>query len=70
MADAVQVVADSQIVVINELEERQWAVISFDRCEAGNLTYEAAAQLFSELEARGVTGLCVVTDQTAARLAT
>lgn len=70
MADAVQVVEESQMVAINELEEPQWAVISFDRCEAGNLTYQAAVQLFSELEERGVTGLCVVTDQTAARLAT
>lgn len=52
-----------------ELDQPRWAVISFDECEAGNLTYEAAARLLAELEAKGVTGLCVVTDRTAARLA-
>jgi hypothetical protein len=69
MADAAQIPAESQSVSINELEEPQWAVISFDRCEAGNLTYEAAARMLAELETAGVNGLCVVTDRTAARLA-
>lgn len=67
MADALQAVAESQIVSIDELEEPRWAVISFDRCEAGNLTYEAAARMLVELEVAGANGLCVVTDQTAAR---
>ena len=52
-----------------ELDQPRWAVISFDRCEAGNLTYDAAGRLLAELEAKGVTGLCIVTDQVAARLA-
>ena len=52
-----------------ELDQLRWAVISYDRCEAGNLTYEAASRLLSELESEGVSGLCIVTDQTAARLA-
>ncbi len=52
----------------NELREAFWSVISFEKCEAGGLTYSEAEQKISELEARGVSGLCIVTDETAARI--
>ena len=52
-----------------ELDKPQWAVISFDRCEAANLNYDEATATLAELEAKGATGLCIVTDRTAARLA-
>lgn len=54
---------------ISELEELRWAVLSFDKVEGGNLTYPDAVRLLSELDAKGIAGLCIVTDQTAARLA-
>jgi hypothetical protein len=53
---------------LNELSTRNWAVISFDRCEAASLTYREAAEKMSELESRRVAGLCLVTAETAARL--
>ena len=64
MAEAVQE-AEKE----TELEQPHWSVISFDKCEGGNLAYADAARLLSDLDAKGVTGLCIVTDETAARLA-
>lgn len=53
----------------NELREPFWSVISFEKCEAGGLTYAQAEQKLSELDAQNVSGLCIVTDETAARIA-
>jgi hypothetical protein len=52
-----------------ELREAVWSVVSFDKCEASNLTYAEAEQKLNELEAQKVSGLCIVTDETAARIA-
>ncbi len=52
----------------SELKEARWAVISFDRLEAARLTYAEAEQKLAELENRKVAGLCLVTDEVAARL--
>lgn len=51
-----------------ELREARWSVISFDKCEARNLTYEQAEQKIAELEAQKFSGLCVVTDEVAAKM--
>lgn len=51
-----------------ELDEPRWSVVSFDKREAGSLRYAEAAGLMSILDARGVAGLCVVTDEAANRL--
>lgn len=53
----------------DELAQPRWAVISFDGCEGSNLDYDNAARLLRELEAKGISGLCIVTDEAAARLA-
>jgi hypothetical protein len=58
-----------QANVESELSSARWSVISFERCEASGLTYEQAAAKRAELERRKVTGLAVVTDEAAARLA-
>lgn len=52
-----------------ELREAMWSVVSFDKCEASGLTYTEAERKLSELEAQKVSGLCIVTDETAARIA-
>jgi len=52
----------------SELDQPRWSVVSFDACEAGGLTYSAAAKLLTEKEAAGVYGLCIVTDDAAARI--
>lgn len=53
----------------NELKERVWSVISFEKCEAENLTYAEAEQMLNELEAQNISGLCIVTDEAAGRIA-
>jgi hypothetical protein len=53
----------------SELDAPIWAVISFERCEASGLTHAQAVKKLSELEAKHVTGLCIVADDAAARLA-
>ena len=66
--DAVKAAPD-QTALMSELEIPRWAVLSFDKVEAGNLSYSDARSLLTDLDAKGITGLCIVTDQTAARLA-
>jgi hypothetical protein len=53
----------------NELREPLWSVISFEKCEANGLTYEDATRKIAELDAQKVPGLCIVTDEVAARIA-
>ena len=60
-------------MVKSELHERIWSVISFERCEAGGLTYfEAMAKLeeLEELEMSRISGLCIVTNDVATRVKT
>jgi hypothetical protein len=52
----------------SELRAPTWSVVSFEKCEAGGLTYADAEQKLSELEAQKVSGLCIVTDEVAARI--
>ena len=55
-------------VTIHELEEPRWSVISFDQHEAGGLTYKQATELIAELDAHNMSGLCIITDEAAARM--
>lgn len=51
-----------------ELDEPRWSVVSFDKMEAGGLSYARASALMNELDSHGVTGLCVITDEAASRM--
>ena len=51
-----------------ELDEPRWSVVSFGRREASGLTHREATDLMGELYRRGVAGLCIVTDEGAARV--
>lgn len=53
----------------HELRLPIWSVVSFEKREAVNLTYSEAEQKLAELETQKVSGLCIVTDETAARIA-
>ncbi|HJS52411.1 MAG TPA: hypothetical protein VJ781_10965 [Pyrinomonadaceae bacterium] len=57
-------------VAESELDEPVWSVISFERVEAEGLRYEEADRLLSELNDRGVPGLCVITNAAASRIKT
>jgi hypothetical protein len=52
----------------NELKEPLWAVITFEKCAAKDLTYTAAEEKLRELEAQNVSGLCIVTNEVAKKL--
>lgn len=52
----------------SELDEPRWSVISFEKTEAAGLYYKQAAELVATLDSRGVAGLCIVTDEAAARI--
>ncbi len=51
-----------------ELSEPLWSVVSFEESVAANLTYAAALSKLKQLEAKKVSGLCIVTDEAAARI--
>jgi hypothetical protein len=52
----------------SELNLSQWSVVSFEQAVAGNLTYAEAVQKLNELAAQKIAGLCIITDEAAARL--
>ncbi|HEY2866935.1 MAG TPA: hypothetical protein VGJ02_07580 [Pyrinomonadaceae bacterium] len=51
----------------SELDDPLWSVVSFERTEAANLTYSDAVAKIAELEKQHVPGLCIITDDAAAR---
>lgn len=51
-----------------ELSAPCWSVVSFEKCVAKNLSYPAAAEKIQELMRQKVAGLCVITDEAAARV--
>ena len=52
----------------SELLSERWSVISFEKCEASGLTYAEAKQRIAEFEKQRIAGLCIVTDEAAARI--
>ena len=68
LEDGVEADAGLPLAADCELEEPRWSVISFKQIEAGGLTYKQAAALMSELDAYDAPGLCIVTDEAAARI--
>jgi hypothetical protein len=58
---------EPEVEVHSELEAPQWSVVSFDRREAGGMTYHQASELVAFLQGRGRQGLCIITDEAAAR---
>ena len=59
----------SETVKVQELELDApiWSVVSFERTEASHLNYADAAAKLADLEKQHVAGLCIVTDDAAAR---
>ncbi len=53
----------------SELSEPRWSVVTFESCAASSLTYNEAAAKLKELESKKISGLCIVTDETAKRIA-
>lgn len=51
-----------------ELNEPRWSVISFEKCIAKNLSYTEAEKKLIKFEAEKIAGLCIVSDEAAARI--
>lgn len=51
-----------------ELDAPRWSVVSFVKSEAHSLTYPEASVLMAELDKKGLAGLCIVTDEAAAKV--
>lgn len=51
-----------------ELSAPCWSVITFELCAAKNLSYDEAAKKLQELNRRGISGLCIVTDEAGERV--
>lgn len=52
----------------SELAEPVWAVISFERREASGISFDEAVEIIKDLDDKGVSGLCIVTDDAASRI--
>ena len=59
---------DSAVNGGSELIEPCWSVVSFEKCEASGLTYQEAISKIDELDSSRIPGLCIVTDETAAKI--
>ena len=59
---------DEAVNFANELNEPLWSIVSFEKCVAKNLTYPEAEKRLAKLEAEKIAGLCIVSDEAAARI--
>lgn len=51
-----------------ELELANWSVITFEGVAVSGLTYEEARKWLGKLSEQKISGLCIVTDEAAARM--
>jgi hypothetical protein len=54
----------------SELVEPMWSVVSFESVAATGLTYDEARKLILRLADEKVSGLCIITDDAAAKINT
>jgi hypothetical protein len=52
----------------SELSEPRWSVVSFDAVAVSGLPYEEARNWLEKLGKQNIAGLCIVTDEAAARM--
>lgn len=53
----------------SEFTERRWSVVTYESVAVGNLTYDEALDWVRKLDGQKISGLCIVTDAAAARIA-
>lgn len=52
----------------SEFSKRRWSVVTYESVAVSNLTYDEAAEWVKKLDAQKISGLCIVTDEAAARI--
>ena len=53
----------------SEFSERIWTVVTYESVAVSNLTYDEALNWVKKLDEQKISGLCIVTDEAAARIA-
>ena len=61
-------VAPAENDVSSELSEPRWSVVSFESVAVHGLTYADAKSWLEKLQKQNVSGLCIITDEAAARM--
>lgn len=51
-----------------EMNAPDWSVVTFEGVAVSNLTYAEAREWIEKLDRQKISGLCIVTDEAAARL--
>jgi hypothetical protein len=59
---------DEAVNFAGELNAPRWSIVSFEKCVAKNLTYPQAEEKLVKLAAEKIAGLCIVSDEAAARI--
>ena len=52
----------------SEMNDSRWSVVSFDAVAVSGLPYEEARNRLEKLQQQNIAGLCIVTDEAAARM--
>ena len=60
--------SDSPEVIKSDLSKPLWSVVTFSGCAESGLTYDEAVASMALLATEQVSGLCIVTDDAAAKL--
>ena len=60
--------ADSTENAATELELPGWSIVTFEGVAMSGLTYEEARNWLDKLNEQKISGLCIVTDEAAARI--
>ncbi len=56
-------------IALSELHEPIWSVVSFEKVMHARLSYDEAVQKLQELTRQKVSGLCIITDNAAQKIA-
>lgn len=54
--------------ISSELNEPRWSVVSFESVAVRGLPYAEARNWLEKLQKQNISGLCIVTDEAAARI--
>jgi hypothetical protein len=60
--------SDSSEAVSSELGLSQWSIVTFEGVAVSGLYYEEALKWLERLDKQKISGLCIVTDEAAARI--
>lgn len=67
-AQETEVAPTENQLVLSELHQPIWSVVSFEKIMKNNLTYDKASKKLEKLQSEKVSGLCIITDEASDRL--